>query len=184
MDYSTPGFPILCCLLEFAQTYVHWVGDAVPPSHPLLPPSPLALNLSQHQAFFPWVSSSHQVARVLELQLQHQSFHVHNQLQELAQTHVCHVGDATHTSHPLLSPSPPAFSLSQYQDLFQWVSFSHQVAKVLELQLQHPTNEYSGLISFRIDWFDLLAVKGTLKILLQHHSSKGSILQRSAFFMV
>ena len=63
--------------------------------------------------------------------------------------------------------------------------FSHQVAKVLELQLQHsPSYEYSGLISFRIDWFDLLEVQGTLKSLLQHHSSKPSILWCSAFFMV
>ena len=65
------------------------------------------------------------------------------------------------------------------------VGSSHQVAKVLELQLQHsPSNEYSGLISFRIDWLDLLAVQGTLKSLLQHHSSKASILQCSAFFIV
>ena len=72
--------------------------------------------------------------------------------------------------HP---PSPPAFNLSQYQGLFQWVSSSHQVAKVLEFQLQHQSsNEYSGLISFRMDQFDLLAVPGTLKSLLQHHSSK------------
>ena len=64
----------------------------------------------------------------------------------------------------------------------EWVSSSHQVAKVLEFQLQ--LNEYSGLISFRIDWFDLLAVQGTLKSLLQHHSSKPSIIWCSAFFTV
>ena len=72
-------------------------------------------------------------------------------------------------------------SLSQLQRLFQWVSFSDQVAKVLELHLQP---KYSGLIFFRIDWFDLLAVQGTLKSLLQHHSLKASILRHSAFFMV
>ena len=82
-------------------------------------------------------------------------------------------------SHPLSSPSPPAFNLSQHRGFFQWVSSSHQVAKVLELQFQ-----YSGTISFRTDWLDLLAVQGTLKSLLQHHSSKASILRRSAFFMV
>ena len=84
-----------------------------------------------------------------------------------------------------LSPSPPAFNLFQYQGLFQWVGSLHQVAKVLELQLQFsigPSNEYSGLISFRIGWFDLLAVQVTLKNLLQHHSSNASIL--SAFFTV
>ena len=74
MDCSTPGFPVLHYLPELAQTHVHWVGDAIQPSHPLLSPSPSALNLSQHQGLFQWVSSSHQVAEVLELQLQHQSF--------------------------------------------------------------------------------------------------------------
>ena len=71
VDCSTPGFPILHYLLEFAQTHVHWVGDAIQPSHPLSPPSPLVLNLPQHQGLFQWVSSSHQVAKVLALQLQH-----------------------------------------------------------------------------------------------------------------
>ena len=74
MDCSTPGFPVLHYLLEFAQIHVHWVGDAIQPSHPLLPPFSPALNLSQHQSLFQWVSSSHQVAKVFELQLQHQSF--------------------------------------------------------------------------------------------------------------
>ena len=102
-----------------------------------------------------------------------------------AQTHVRRVGDATQPSHPLSSPFPPAFNLSQHQGLFQWVSSLHQVAKVLELHFSiSPSSEYSGLISFRIDWFDLLAVQGTFKSLLQHHSSKASILQHSAFFMV
>ena len=112
-------------------------------------------------------------------------FSVLHYLPEFAQTHVYWVGDAIQPSSPLSSASPPAFNLSQHQGLFQWVSYSHQVAKVLELQLQHhPSNEYSGLISFRIDWFDLLAVQGTLKSLLQHHSSKSSILQRSALLIV
>ena len=111
-------------------------------------------------------------------------FPVHHQLPEFAQIHVYRVGDAIQPSHPLSSPSPPAFSLSQHQGLFQWVSSSHQVAKVLELQLHvSPSNEYSGLISFRIDQLDLLAVQGTLKS-LQHHSSKASILWPSAFFTV
>ena len=88
-------------------------------------------------------------------------------------------------SHPLSSTFPPAFNLSQHQGLVKWVSSLHQVAKVLELQLSiSPANEYSGLISFRIDWLDLLAVQGTLKSLLQHHSSKAPILWHSAFFMV
>ena len=73
MDCSTPGLPVHHRLSEFAQAHVHRVGDAIQPSHPLLPPSP-AFNLSQHQGIFQWVSSSHQVAKVLEFQLQHQSF--------------------------------------------------------------------------------------------------------------
>ena len=104
-------------------------------------------------------------------------FPVHHQLPELAQTHVHQVSNAIQPSHPLSNLSPPAFSLSQHQGLFQGVSSSHQVDKLLEFQLQHhPSNEYSGLISFRMDWLDLLAVQGTLKSLLQHHSLKASIL--------
>ena len=100
---------------------------------------------------------------------------VHRQLPEFIQTHVHWVSDAIQPSHPPSSPSPPALNLSQHQVLFKWVNSSHQVAKVLE----HP-----GLISFRMDWLDLLAVQGTLKSLLQHHSSKVSILRHSAFIIV
>ena len=72
MDCSTPGLPVHHQLPELAQSYVHRVGDAIQPSHPLSSPSPPAFNLSQHQGLFQWVSSSHQVTKVLELQLQHQ----------------------------------------------------------------------------------------------------------------
>ena len=116
MNCSIPGFPVLCYLPEFVQTHVHWVNDAIQPSHPLSSPSPF-LNLSQHQGLFQCVGSLHQVAKVLELQLQHQSF--------------------------------------------QWIL---------------------RLAFFRIDWFDLLAVQGTLKSLLQHHSSKHQFF--SPFFIV
>ena len=110
---------------------------------------------------------------------------VHHQLLESTQTHVHWDGDAIQPSHPLFSPSLLALNLSQHQGLFQWVSSSHQVAQVLEFQLQNsPFNEHPGLICFRMDWLDLLAVQGTLKSLLQHHSSKASILQHSAFFTV
>ena len=93
-------------------------------------------------------------------------FPVHHQLPELAQTHVHRVGDAIQPSHPLSSPSPPAPNPSQHQSLFQGVSSSHRVAKVLKFQLQHQS------------------FQGTLKSPLQHHSSKASILQHSAFFIV
>ena len=106
-ECSTPGFPVLHYFLELAQTHVHWIADAIQPSHLLSPPSFFALNLPQHQGLFQWVSSSNQVAKVLEFQLQHQ-----------------------------------------------------------------PSSEYSGLIPFGIDWFDLLAVQGILKSLLQHRSLK------------
>ena len=74
MNYSIPGFSVYHYLPEFVQTHVHWVSDAKQASHPLSPPSPLALKFSQHQGLFQWVSSSHQVTKILELQLQHQSF--------------------------------------------------------------------------------------------------------------
>ena len=74
MNCSTAGLPVHHQLLESTQTHVHCVGDAIHPSHPLSSPSPPALNLSQHQGLFQWVNSSHQVAKVLEFQLQHQSF--------------------------------------------------------------------------------------------------------------
>ena len=115
-------FPVLHCLLEFAHIYVHWGGDAVQPSHPLLPTSP-------------WISLPSIFLRI-----------------------------RVFSSESALYIRWPKY----------W-SFSFSIS---------PSNEYSGLISFRIDWFDLLAVQGTLKSLLQHHSSKASILQCSAFFIV
>ena len=108
---------------------------------------------------------------------------VHHQTPELTQTHVHRTGDANQPSHPLSSPCPHAFNLSQDQGLFQWVTSSHQVAKYWNFSLSiRPSNIYSGLSSFRMDWLDLLA--GTLKCLLQHHSWKAVILWHSAFFIV
>ena len=117
MKCPMPGFSVLHYLLEFAQIHVHWVSDAIQPFHLLSPPAPPAFNLSQHQGLFQLVCSLHQVAKVLELQLQHQSF--------------------------------------------QWIF---------------------RLISFRMDWLDLLAVQETLKNFLQHHNSKASIFWCSALF--
>ena len=110
---------------------------------------------------------------------------VHHQHQ-LAQTHVHRVSDAIQPSHPLSSPSPPAFNLSQHQGLFPdesvlRIKSSKYWSFIFGISL---SNEHPGLISFRMDWLDLLAVQGTLKSLLQHHSSKASILWRSAFFTV
>ena len=108
---------------------------------------------------------------------------VHHQLPESTQTHVHRVSDAIQPSHPLASPSPPTFNLSSVFSnelalCIRWPkywSFSFNIS---------PSSEHPGLISFRKDWLDLLAVQGTLKSLLQHHSSKASILPRSAFFTV
>ena len=110
----------------------------------------------------------------------------HHQLPEFTQTHVHWVCDAIQPSHPLLSPSPPALNLFPSIGVFsnesalqiRWPKywrFSFSIS---------PSNEYSGLISFRMDWLDLLAVQWTLKSLLQHHSSKASILLHSAFLIV
>ena len=88
------------------------------------------------------------------------------------------VSDAIQSSLPLLPPSSPILNLSQHQGLFQWVQHIRPNFSI------SSTIECSGLISFRIDWFDLLGVQGTLKSLLQHHNSKASILRCSAFFMV
>ena len=107
---------------------------------------------------------------------------VHHQLPEFTQSRVHRVSDAIQPSHPRSSPSPPApvppsirvFSKETALRMRYW-NFSLSIS---------PSNEYPGLISFRMDWLDLLAVQGTLKSLLQHHSSKASILQRSAFFTV
>ena len=113
MDCSTPGFPVYHQLLELTQAHVHWVGDAIQPSHLLSSPSPAS------------------------------------SIRILSNESVLHIR----------RPKYYSFSIS-------------------------PSNEYSRLISFRIEWFDLLAVQGTLKSLLQYHSSKASILQHSAFFIV
>ena len=110
-------------------------------------------------------------------------FPVHHQLLELVQTHFHRVGDAIQPSHPLLSPSPsifPSIRVFSRESVLhirwpKYWSFSFSIS---------PSNEYSGLISFRMDWLDLLAVQGTFKSFLQHHSSKASILRCSAFFIV
>ena len=119
MNLSTPGLPVHHQLLEFIQTHVHWFGDAIQPSHPLLFPSPPALIFHNVRVF---------------------------------------------SNESALQTTWPKY----------W-SFSFNIS---------PSNEHPGLISFRMDWLYLLAVQGILKSLIQHHSSKASILQCSAFFIV
>ena len=110
---------------------------------------------------------------------------VHHHLPEVTQTHAHQVGDAIQPSHPLSSPSPPAPNPSQHQGLFQRVNFSMRWPKYWSFSLSiSPSNEHPGLISFRMDWLDLLSVPGTLKSLLQHHSSKASIFRHSPFYII
>jgi len=112
-------------------------------------------------------------------------FLVHHQLPELIQTHVHRVSDPIQPSHPLSSPSPPAFNLSKHQGLSSESVLHIRWPKYWSFNFSiSPSNEYSELILFRIYWLDLLAVQGTLKSLLQHHSSKASILQCSSLFVV
>ena len=112
-------------------------------------------------------------------------FSVHHQLQGFTQMHVHWVGDAIQPSDPLSSPSPPIFNLSQHQGLFKRVSSLYQVQKYWRFSFSiSPSSAYSGLISFRMGWLDLLAVQGTLRSLLQHHNSKAAILRHSGFFIV
>jgi len=113
------------------------------------------------------------------------AFPVHHHFSELDQTHVHRVGEAIQPPHPLLSPSPPAFNLSSIR------VFSNESVVCIRWPMYwgfsfsiSPSSEYSELICFRMDWLDLLAVQGTLKSFLQHHSSKASVLQCSAFFIV
>ena len=106
----------------------------------------------------------------------------HHQLLEFTQPHVHWVAHAIQLSHPLSSPSPPAFKLSQHQGLFKWVSSSHQVAKVLKFQLQHPSNEYSGLMIKDGLVGSPCSPRNSFKSFLQNHRSK--ILWHSAFFIV
>ena len=131
-------------------------------------------------------------------------FPVHHQLPELAQTPIRWVGDAIQPPHPLSPPSPPALNLTSNFLMSQLVTaggqsigasayqqFSNESARHIRWPKYwsfsfsiNPSNEYSGLISFRIDWFDLIAVQGTLKSFLQHHRLKASVLRHAASFMV
>jgi len=149
MDCSIPVLPVHHQLPEFTKTHIHWVGDAIQPSHPpLSSPSPPTFNLLKLISIESVMPSNHLIL-------------------------LC---------HPLLLPPsilPSTRGFSNESTLhIRWPkywSFSFSIS---------PSNEYSGLISFSMDWSNILAVQGTLKGLLQHHSSKASILWSSAFFIV
>ena len=110
---------------------------------------------------------------------------VHHQLPEFTQTHVHWVDDAIQPSHPLLAPSPPAFNFPSIRVFSNESALCIRWPKYWSFSFNISlSNEYSGLIFFRMDWLDLLAVPGTLKSLFQYHNSKSTMLQHSAFFMV
>ena len=111
------------------------------------------------------------------------SFPVHHQLPDLTQTHIHQVGDAIQPSHPLSSLSPPTFNLSSIRVFSNGSVLCIRWPRHWSFSINF-SNEYSGLISYRMDWLDLLVLQGTLKSLLQQHNSKASILQCSAFFIV
>ena len=140
MDCNTPSLPIHQQLLEFTQTHVHWIGDAIQASHPLAFPSLPAFKLSQHQ-----FSSIHSLSHV---QLFATPWTVAHQpsLSIINSQILLNSGPLSWWCHLIISssvtPSPPAFNLSQRQGIFQWVSASHQVAKVLEFQLQHQSFQW------------------------------------------
>ena len=148
MNRSTPGLSVHHQILEFTLTHVHWVGDTIQPSHPLSSPSPLALNLSQHQGLFKWVSFSHQVAKVLEFQLS--------------------VTKSCTTLYDPMGCSMPGLPIPRCLPEF--------VQSVIFISCLQPFPASGSFLS--------LAVQETLKSLLQHHSSKASILQCYAFLMV
>ena len=117
--------------------------------------------------------------------LQHTGLFCPSPIPGECQSHVKSFSDSIQPPHPLLFASPPAFKLSQHQDLSQWVSSLYRWPRSWSFSFSIcPSNEHPGLISLMIDYFDFLAIQGTLKSLLQHHSSKASILQHSAFFIV
>ena len=157
MDYSVPDFLVLHYLKKFTQNHVHWVSDTIWTSHPLSPLLLLPLIFPSTRVFpMNWLFTSVQFSSVTQScltlcdPLNHSlpGLPVHHRLPEFTQTHVHRVTDAIQPSHPLSSPSPPAPSLSQHQSLFQWINSSHEVAKVLEFQLQHQSFQWT----FRIDF--------------------------------
>ena len=156
MDCHMPGFPVHHQLPELAQTHVYWVGDAIQPSHSLLSPSPPAFSLSQHQTLHTVMSDS---------------------------LRPC--GLYSPWNYP--GQNTGVGSCSLLQGMVRALGFfsNRSVLRIRWPKYQNfsisPSNEYSGLKSFRINWFDLFAVQGTLKSLLQHHSSKASILQGLTF---
>jgi len=139
-----------------------------------------------HPAYLPYMQSSVQSRPTLCDHMNHSTpgLPVHHQL-PFTQTHVHWVNDAIQPSHPLSSPSPPTFNLCQHQGLFNESALCIRWPKYWSFSFNISlSNEHPGLIPFRMDWLDLLAVQGTLKSLVQHHSSKASIIRCSAFFIV
>ena len=220
MDFSTPGLHVFHHLLELGKTHVHWVSDAIQPSHPLsrgynstnicMPeiyiytnktvslhihlPNPSSISyflfvchLPINLFIFCLFSSVAQSCLTLcdSIHCSTPGLPVHHQLLEFTQTHVQWVSDAIQPSHPLSSPFPPTFTFLSIRVFSNESVLHNRRPKYWSFNFNiSPSNEHSVLISFRIDWLNLLTVQRTLKTLLQLHSSKASILRHSAFFIV
>ena len=165
-----PDGVVLCYLMQPAAPTLHWFTSAQSSSIRLDYTVVLVQSLSCVRLCDPTNCST-------------SGFPVLHYVPGFAQTQVHWVNDAIQLSHPLSPPSTPALNLSQHQGFSNELALCTRWPKYWSFSFSiNPSNEYSGLISFRINWFDLLAVQGTLKSLLQHHNSKASILHRSAFF--
>ena len=142
MDCSTPGLSVHHQLPEFTQTLVHWVGDAMQPSHPLSSPSPPAFSLSQHQGLFKWVNSSHQVAKILEFLLQHQSFHAYViKIMKAHRTSGFGILGGEHGQHTIpVSPSLLAFPFAKLRYFPAYSNF-YFPNRCLRVWLFWPTGE-------------------------------------------
>ena len=192
---SMPGFSLHHYSPEFAQTRTSLVAQMVKclsttretRVRTLGWEDPLGKEMAIHSRTIawkiPWTEEPGRLQPMGSQRVGHDwATSLHSTSLHFAQTHVHWVSDAIHPSHPLFSPSLP-LNLAQHQSLFQWVYSSHQVVKYYSFSLRNsPSSEYSVLVSFRMEWFDLLGVQGTLKSLLQHHSSKVSILWPSLWF--
>ena len=198
MDYSTTGFPVFIISQFMSAKSLQSCSTPYDPMD-CSPQAPLSMGFSRQEYWSvlpysppgdlhdPWIKpmflmSPALIGRFSIIEAPGEA------LSPGVCSNSCHwFSDAIKPSHSLSPPSPPAFNLSQHQGFFQWVSSVNQVAKVLKSQHQSSNifmySMYSGLISFRIDWFDLLAIQETLSSFLQHHSLKASVLWCSAIFM-
>ena len=177
MDCSTPGCPVLHHLLECAQTHVHWFGNAIQASHPLSSPSPPALNLAQHQGLFQWISSSHQVAKVLELQLQHQSFQWISRVDFLSDWLIwspCSPGDSQESSP---APQFKSINSSLLSSLYgPTLTSVHDYWKTRALTMQTCVREVMSLLFNMLSRFVIAFLPRSKRVLIAWLQSSSSVI--------